>query len=146
LLPHSQPSLRCCRKSQVVRPMTKKWSRPPMACHSGGPAAASATRRGHRRACPSPTRSGGGGTSRGPHYICVYEKWVPLVFLYFYTRKRHVSSTWNRDQVNATTYTPRQRNHPLKPLRESNCTGFNSLWVEIPGIVVQGYDSDSTTN
>lgn len=57
-------------------------------------------------------------------------------------------------QINATlapritktkSTSPHQRNHPPKPLRESNLTSFNSLGVEISGIVM-GCESYSVTS
>lgn len=71
---------------------------------------------------------GGPPVSVSRNFFWVYDKWVPHIFLKLMPRKHHVNATLNKDQVNTATYTPSQRNHPPKPLRESYCAGFNS-WM-----------------
>jgi hypothetical protein len=65
-----------------------------------------------------------------------------IFFLILIPNKRHVNNTWDGDQVNTATCVPRQRNHPPKPSKESNCTGFDSSGVKISIIMVEGYDLD----
>ena len=83
---------------------------------------------------------GGGG---GGNFFFVRMKNGPRIYIFILMpHKRHVNATWHKDRVNTATYAPRQQNHPPKPPRELNCTGFVSSGVKISGIAVEGYDLD----